>query len=489
MRIFAWDRRYETGIESIDRQHRQLIEWVNALGEALLAEDAARIDQVFQALQEYAQVHFADEERLMVEQRLPAAYIDRHRESHRTFVHELARMHPAGTTAMAKELTEGLHDFLSAWLVYHILGEDRLIPELIAAGDDPAARAAIMAPQPATDGAEVLLTAVRNLYRALSQSNRELEAANSRLEAKVTARTRALSESNARLLAEQERLRQALQQVQTMQAQLRQSEKLASVGQLAAGVAHEINNPVGFVGSNLTSLGEYVEDLFALIDAYTAAEPLIARDPQRLDAIRRLWRQHDIEFARGDLANLLRDSREGLRRIKCIVQDLQELSHKAQPQWQLADLHQGLDSTLDLIAPKLRGRIEVHRDYGELPPLRCNPGQLNQVFLNLLINAIHAIDGPGRIVVRSGRDDAGGFGWIDIEDDGRGIAAEELPHIFEPFFTTKPVDQGNGLGLSVCWGIVQQHGGGIEAVSEPGSGTRFRVRLPLSEPGDPRPQP
>jgi len=274
-----------------------------------------------------------------------------------------------------------------------------------------------------------------------------------------------------------------LDKLESAQNQLLQSEKMASIGQLAAGVAHEINNPIGFVTSNVTVLGDYVADLLAVLDAYASAESLIARDPQALAAIRRVCQERDVDYVREDSQKLLAESRDGLKRVKQIVQDLKDFSRVDQAEWQWADLHHGLDSTLNVVASELRSKAEVVRAYGDLPPLLCNPGQLNQVFMNLLVNAAQAIETHGTITLRTGRqsgaDGQGDWGWVEVQDTGAGIAPEHLQRIFEPFFTTKPVGSGTGLGLSLSYGIVNKYGGRIEVVSERGKGTCFRVWLPL----------
>ena len=274
-----------------------------------------------------------------------------------------------------------------------------------------------------------------------------------------------------------------LAKLEAAQNRMLQSEKLASIGQLAAGVAHEINNPIAFVSSNLTALGEYLQDLWAVLDAYAGATPLIARDAQALHAIERICQERDIAFVREDSVALLAQSRDGLLRVKHIVQNLKDFSRVDQAQWQMANLHEGLDSTLTLVAAELRTKAEVVREYGDLPPLLCAPGQLNQVFMNLLVNAAQAIEHHGIITVRTGR---GGFGldpeqwgWVEVQDTGCGIAQHQMHRLFEPFYTTKIIGQGTGLGLSLCYGLVQNHGGTIEVHSEPGQGARFRVVLPL----------
>lgn len=265
------------------------------------------------------------------------------------------------------------------------------------------------------------------------------------------------------------------------QNQLLQSEKMASIGQLAAGVAHEINNPIGFVNSNLGTLRRYAEQLLALTQAYVARE----RGP--VDAeLAALKQAADLEFIVEDLPSLLDDSEDGLSRVRKIVQDLKDFSRVDHADWQDADLNAGLESTLNVVMNEVKYRADVRRQYGQLPPVRCLAGQLNQVFLNLIVNAAHAMPAERRgvitlatgVAVQEDRD----WAWIEVADDGCGMTPEVQRRIFEPFYTTKPVGKGTGLGLSLSFSIVQKHGGRIELQSAPGEGTRFRVWVPVAGP-------
>jgi len=284
------------------------------------------------------------------------------------------------------------------------------------------------------------------------------------------------------LRARQRELEAAYKDLEQAQSQLLQSEKMASVGQLAAGVAHEINNPVGFVNSNLGTLQNYVADLFKVIAAYEQIEAQLPQD-DALQQLRALKKKLDLDYLREDTGNLVKESIEGLGRVKKIVQDLKEFSHVDSAEWQIADLHAGLDSTLNIAHNELKYKVAVVKEYGELPQVECIASQINQVFMNLLVNAAHAIETRGTVTIRSGRtsDDA----WVEITDTGKGMPPEVLKHIFEPFFTTKPVGKGTGLGLSLAYGIVQKHHGRIEVESEVGKGTRFRIHLPVRQPEKP----
>lgn len=284
-------------------------------------------------------------------------------------------------------------------------------------------------------------------------------------------------ELNSRQRQRMNELRRLNQRLEQAQGQLLQSEKMASIGQLAAGVAHEINNPIGFVHSNLGALEKYMRSLFAMLELYELAEDGIA-DAGMLGRIRAARKDLDIAFLKEDLNALMNESKDGIARVKRIVQNLKDFSHvDVADEWQFADLHKGLDSTLNIVSNEIRYKAEVFKEYGELPEVECLPSQLNQVFMNLLVNASNAIEKHGRINIRTGRRDD--EVWVEIADNGSGIAPEHLNRIFDPFFTTKPIGQGTGLGLSLSYGIVQKHGGRMEVQSAPGAGSTFRIWLPL----------
>ncbi|WP_426113411.1 ATP-binding protein [Massilia sp. PWRC2] len=256
--------------------------------------------------------------------------------------------------------------------------------------------------------------------------------------------------------------------------QLLQAEKMASIGQLAAGIAHEINNPVGFVNSNMGSLKNYVDTLLGVIDHYELAA---APHPQLAAQLAALRQQADLAFLKDDVVDLVRESMDGLKRVKDIVEALKDFSHVGETEWHVADIHQGLDSTLNIVSNEIKYKTRVDKQYGVLPPVTCLASQLNQVFMNLLVNAAQSMHGNGVISLRTGA--ANGWVWIEVADNGSGIAPENLHRIFEPFFTTKAVGSGTGLGLSLSYGIVKRHGGRIEVASELGVGTRFTVHLPV----------
>lgn len=270
----------------------------------------------------------------------------------------------------------------------------------------------------------------------------------------------------------------ALARLNTVQEQLIQAEKMASLGQLAAGIAHEINNPIGYVHSNLGTLQEYLNNLFGLIECYDAAMaqngPMTA---ERRAEVAERKRVIDFTFLVQDLPQLLAESREGIDRVRSIVQDLRDFSRVDRMEtWSLYDLHRGLDSTLGIVWNEIKYKADVRKEYGNLPLVECLPSQINQVFMNILVNAAQAIEQHGEIVVRTGAES--GKVWIEVSDSGSGIAQENLKRIFDPFFTTKSVGKGTGLGLSISYGIVRKHSGDIAVDSPPGRGTTFRITLP-----------
>jgi PAS domain S-box-containing protein len=273
-----------------------------------------------------------------------------------------------------------------------------------------------------------------------------------------------------------ERLKETNHRLEEAQNQLLQSEKMASIGQLAAGVAHEINNPIGFVNSNLNSLKRYVEDLLRLVADYQAAEEsLPAPARTRLQEVKQ---EIDLEYMLEDVPMLLRESADGLGRVKRIVQDLKDFSRVDNCDLAEADLNAGLDSTLNVVFNEVKYKADVVKAYGQLPPVRCIAAQLNQVFMNFIVNAAHAIETRGTITLSTGH--CGDWVWVEVADTGCGMSQEVQRRIFEPFFTTKPVGKGTGLGLSLSFSIVQKHRGCIRVRSEPGKGSAFRVWVPVN---------
>ena len=282
-------------------------------------------------------------------------------------------------------------------------------------------------------------------------------------------------------------LKQALSEVKRTQAHLIQSEKMASIGQLAAGVAHEINNPTAFVNSNLNTLSNYQNDIFSLIKEYkkliadlkeamaTAEYP--GSIPEQMERIVALESKVDINYILDDIPNLIKESQGGTERIKKIIIDLKDFAHPGEQRLEYADINRNLESTLNIVWNELKYKATVTKDYGELPEVQCYPQQLNQVFMNILVNAAQAIEEQGeiRIVTRV----VDGQVEIAISDTGSGIQKEKLSKIFDPFFTTKDVGKGTGLGLNIAYNIIKKHKGTIDVESEAGKGTTFTIRIPV----------
>lgn len=311
---------------------------------------------------------------------------------------------------------------------------------------------------------------IRTEITALMLIQEELRQARDRLEARVKERTADLIQTNRTLAHEHKSLKAA-------QTQLLQSEKMASIGQLAAGLAHEINNPIGYVHSNLETLHEDLAALLEMLAAYKETEHLLPAD--RLEALHQLRQRIDLDFLERDLSKLILQCRDGTTRVKAIVKNLLEFSHADQGKWELTDLHQELERAITLASHGIKRKTAIVKAFSDIPKIECRPMQLSQVFINLLVNATHAIDQHGTITVRTGTDDSGV--WIEIADTGSGINSKDLPRIFDPFFTTKPVGSGTGLGLPLSYRIVQDHQGRLTVDSEAGKGTTFRIWLPLRQ--------
>lgn len=289
-----------------------------------------------------------------------------------------------------------------------------------------------------------------------------------------------LTRLTLKLEEEKAQQQQLIQRLEEAQNQLLQSEKMAAIGQLAAGVAHEINNPVGFIFSNLQTLQEYLQKMGKYIDLLGK---IIDKVPQNtLHAMKADYVQRNqLEMVLSDCPELVAESLEGADRVMAIVKSLKEFSHVDSTDWQEADITQGIESTLRILSNELKYKAEVVRHYApNLPHIYCQPMQLNQVFMNLLVNAAQAIETFGKIEVSVREvDDAV---EIKVQDSGSGIAPEHLKRIFEPFFTTKPVGKGTGLGLSLSYSIIHRHQGQIKVTSELGKGTCFTLHLPLLTP-------
>jgi two-component system NtrC family sensor kinase len=302
-----------------------------------------------------------------------------------------------------------------------------------------------------------------------------LRGAKQRLESMVQQRTEQLSKAN-RVLEQRVLEQQALtRELQHTQAQLLQSEKMAGIGQLAAGVAHEINNPIGYIHSNLSVLKGYTEDLFELINTYAGLVNRLPLDDGLRQELEQTKGKLDLDFLRQDIPQLLGESLQGAEQARLIVQNLKDFTGVDRRQAAPFDLEAGLENTLEMLGRDIQA--DIRREFSHLQPVICVGAQINQVFQQLLDNALKAMEGPGTITVRTGREGSD-WVWVEIQDSGRGIPEQHLGRLFDPFFTTRPVGEGTGMGLALAYTIVQQHGGRIDVHSSPGAGARFRLWLP-----------
>lgn len=295
-----------------------------------------------------------------------------------------------------------------------------------------------------------------------------------------------LMETSTQIEAKNKKLENALKRLEETQAHMLQSEKMASIGQLAAGVAHEINNPTGFVSSNLKTLSDYQDDIAELIDKYHGligqldtiggSHTLPDEIRESVESIKGYEKDIDVDFLLEDIVDLIGDCREGTDRIKKIVIDLKDFAHPGEEVVQSTDINSGLDSTLNVVNNEIKYKAAVHKDFGEIPHVKGVPQQLNQVFMNILVNAAQAIEKKGDIHIKTRLADQNVK--ITISDTGCGISEENLKKIFDPFFTTKDIGKGTGLGMNIAYNIIEKHNGTIEVRSEVGKGTTFTISLP-----------
>lgn len=589
MTILNWNSQLELGIDSVDKQHKHLIDLTNQLDEAVaIGAERDTLIKIINDLINYTVYHFQHEEQLMLAAEFnPTLYVI-HEAEHREFVAKMLTVQREVETDV-NTLSEDLMDYLVNWLCHHILSTDKQMALSLIKGID-AAQIQIdkqehheimqsnlysalresenrfkelaenisaliwitnanhvpifcnhfwfttfnlqadtltreqwlnrIHPEDRDNVTQTYIRAAKELskfkiqYRVLNtngkitwiyetavprvrknnsfaglmgcgmditsqkQAETVLARSNAQLEEEVEKRTQELIKINKTLEFEKNQQLLLNKQLQEAQMHLLQSEKMASIGQLAAGVAHEINNPIGYINSNLSSLKNYIDNLLALIAIYEKAET-ITDDTGQLKQIRAFKQKIDLEFLKTDVLDLLEESHEGATRVKKIIQDLKDFSRLGgDDDWQWADLHVGLETTLNIVNNEIKYKAKVVKELGCLPEVKCLPHQLNQVFMNLLINAAHAIEDKGIITLRTGT--TNDRVWVEISDTGKGIASEHLSKIFDPFFTTKPVGKGTGLGLSVSYSIIQRHQGEIQLSSQVGQGTSFRIILPIN---------
>ena len=317
-------------------------------------------------------------------------------------------------------------------------------------------------------------TALQETQTSRDEYEEQLIELNQTLEEKVERRTAQINRQVAELQA-------ANDKIADTQAKLIQSEKLASVGQLAAGVAHEINNPIGFVRSNLTTLTEYVETYQTLLKTYQSLTSLSEDERSgHIKEIRKIEDREDIEFINEDITELLKDSVDGTARVRDIVQGLRDFSHTGGQSRTRCDLNRCIESTLKIVKNGLQNKCIIETSLQPVPEVMANTGEINQILMNLMVNAGQAVGDNGLITVKTVMHK--NTVQIDIQDNGSGIDPSHLDKLFDPFFTTKPVGEGTGLGLAISYGIIQDHDGEIEVNSELGVGTTFTIRLPVDTP-------
>ena len=297
-----------------------------------------------------------------------------------------------------------------------------------------------------------------SVERALER--RELQRIARKYKADLEAQNAALSRSKAEL--------------ERLQAQIVHSEKMASVGQLAAGIAHEINNPAGFIYGNMDMLRDHLAHLRKLLAVYDQ----LVLPPDVAQMVHSVKVEINYERLMGDLSSIVSDCVEGAERIRDIVQNLRLFSRLDEAEVKQVDLHEGIDSTIRLLSRYYSSsRVTLRRNYGDLPPTSCYAGQLNQVWMNLLVNAAQAVGDEGEVSISTRLE--GAWVVVTISDTGCGIPADQIKRIFDPFFTTKPVGEGTGLGLATSYGIIERHGGTITVKSQVATGTTFTIKVPI----------
>lgn len=470
MDALVWSNRFITGIGLVDEQHQRLVELINTFGE-LTARTAevprAELEAVADELIRYAHRHFVDEEAHMRTAGIDARFFTTHAAEHARFLRDVGQMRTSGI--LAEPNTSGvLLRFLLHWLAFHILGTDmQMARQLKRLERGEAATDAYAAEVKDVEGpAQLLLAALDDLLRVIALRNEALMAANASLEARVAQRT-----------AE---LQRTVDELRSTQVKLVETEKLASVGQLASGLAHEINNPMAFIRANVNALGEHAEALLGVVEAVDAQAAALP-GPVR-QALAEAKDDADVAFIKDDLPTLLKETTSGITRVQAIVRDLKDFSHVDAERLVDVDLQTCVEATLKVINPKNRVGVTFTTVFGKVPRVRCQAAQLNQALLGLVLNAAQAVQdtpgGVGRVEVRTAVE--GEHAVIEVSDTGVGMTPEVQARAFEPFFTTRPPGQGVGLGLTTAYSCAKAHGGTLEARSRLGLGSTFRLVLPLA---------
>ncbi len=580
MAIFIWDDSYKTGVESIDDQHKKLVDLLNQLDESLNIEgDTHIVIKLLDELVEYTKFHFKDEEKFMERHEYNEKDYQAHLQVHQQFIDQINKAQKACQSDSDK-VTDELLDYLVQWLINHILLTDKQMVTNITSTAKPSLSdnshveilknnlyGALRESEgrfkeladilPAliwisnVDGKRIFVNqqflqftglkadecmngecaklvhkddieALQAIYEEIKTTHKVTEAeyrlnhkdgserwiletivprkrkngkvsgfmgcgidiskqkqVEKSLEDTVEKRTLQLQKANQILKIEKEEQLGLNNQLKEAQGHLVQSEKMASIGQLAAGVAHEINNPLGYIYSNLNTLKGYLTDLEQVAILANKLAKELPEDNALTKEFNQLQKDLDLEFLQEDLQDLVKESIEGATRAKKIVQDLRDFSRIDKQESEIFDVEEGINATLNIVHNELKYKADIVKEYGGIKPFQCVGAQLNQVFMNLLVNAAHSIEDFGKITVRTGYQDKD-YIWVEVEDTGKGIPDEVKSKIFDPFFTTKPVGKGTGLGLSLSYKIIHDHHGRLKVDSVVGKGTKFRVILPIN---------
>ena len=477
LNTFSWDARYETGIALVDVQHRTLVHMLNGLIEAVTAERSIAREEVLHLLDElgrYAQVHFADEEALMASQHCDPEHVHAHRRQHSGFVDEVVKGRAAYAAGHeSPDFLEKLARFVTTWLSFHILGSDMEMARLLERGETLASGQGQTSELERTRSA-ILVDAMQGLYNQMAERNQDLVRTrdqlaqlNTSLEARVKARTAELE----RALAEVERTR----------SQLAQAEKMSAIGRLAAGVAHEINNPIGFVRSNLGTLDQYVGKLLTLVERYDGVLERIPFSETGRGRLAQMREQADYTYIREDLPALFEQTRSGLERVRTIVQAMRDFSSLGDSAWTRCDLAHIVTVAVEHCRDRAAGAVALEMQRADRSMVSGSAEQLGFVITTLLDNALDAVDAlDGKGVITVELIDRDQRLECRVIDNGCGMEEQLQSKVFDPFFTTKPVGAGIGLSLSMAYEIVRHHGGHLTVTSQPRQGSCFSFDLPVT---------